>query len=260
MLTTQRVKMGPMAQKAQKKPQSGGRRFRGQSPEERREHRREQLLDAGRRTFGAHGFHAVGVRDICAAAGLTERYFYESFANREALFVAVYEHAVERVRSAVSAAIEASPPNPTAMARTALRAYLETLREEPHLARVLLVEVYAIGAEAGERSQKVMASFAEQIAALVQGFFPDFPESGLDPQLVANGLFGSTMYQVIRWADGGYAEPIERILEHCVFFYEAAAAEGARRGTSAATSSKKGTGRGGTAGRRRRQNGKGANR
>ncbi len=212
-----------------REPHRGGRKFRGRSPEERRAQRREQMLDAGRRAFGAHGFHAVGVRDLCAEAGLTERYFYESFANREALFVAVYERAVERVRDAVAAAIASAPPEASAVARASLRAYLETLKSEPELARVLLVEVYAIGAEAGETSQEVMASFAAQIAGLVRALFPNVDDVGLDVDLVANGLFGSTMYQVIRWAHGGYATPLEQILDHCVLFYDAMAAEAARR-------------------------------
>src|SRR5690606_9237384 len=71
-----------------------GRRFRGVAADERRRQRRQQLLDAGLKCFGTVGFRAAGVRDICAEAQLTERYFYESFKNREALFLAVYEMGV----------------------------------------------------------------------------------------------------------------------------------------------------------------------
>lgn len=83
-----------------------GRPFRGVPSDERQAQRRRQLVEAGLDAFGTRGFHLTGVRDVCASARLTERYFYESFKNLEALFLAVYEAAVERVRSAVTRALE----------------------------------------------------------------------------------------------------------------------------------------------------------
>ena len=38
------------------------------------------------------------MRSICSEAGLTERYFYESFANSEDLLCVVYEHVNQRIR------------------------------------------------------------------------------------------------------------------------------------------------------------------
>src|ERR1700742_1768346 len=66
------------------------RKFRGVAPEDRKAERHLRLLEAGIEAYGTRGFHAVGVRDVCGLAKLTERYFYESFENREALFLAVY--------------------------------------------------------------------------------------------------------------------------------------------------------------------------
>src|SRR3546814_9962787 len=83
---------------------------------------------AGLNAFGGKGYHSTGVREICAEAKLTERYFYESFRNREALFQAVYEHAIETVRTAVMEAIARSGRDVRTLARTAIRAFLETLR------------------------------------------------------------------------------------------------------------------------------------
>src|SRR5882757_8998724 len=72
------------------------RRYRGSSAEERRAQRREQFLRAAVRVYGEEGYRRATVRAVCEAAGLTERYFYESFANSEALLVASFE-AVNRV-------------------------------------------------------------------------------------------------------------------------------------------------------------------
>src|ERR1700690_3386694 len=65
--------------------------WRGQSPAQRSAVRRGQLLPAGLEMFGTAGWRQSTVRGICAAAGLSERYFYESFASRDELLLAVYD-------------------------------------------------------------------------------------------------------------------------------------------------------------------------
>ena len=131
-----------------------GRPFRGVPSDERQAQRRRQLVEAGLEAFGMRGFHLTGVRDVCAAARLTERYFYESFKNREALFLAVYDTAVDRMRAAVVRALEGAGDRPIEVARAGLTAMLTTYREDPRVARVLLVEVLAIGQEVGTRCRR----------------------------------------------------------------------------------------------------------
>src|SRR3546814_864218 len=112
---------------------ASSRRFRGLDGEERQRQRREQLIEAGLNAFGGKGYHSTGVREICAEAKLTERYFYESFRNREALFQAVYEHAIETVRTAVMEAIARSGRAVRTLERTAIRAFLETQIGRAHV-------------------------------------------------------------------------------------------------------------------------------
>ncbi len=209
-----------------------GRPFRGVPSDERQAQRRRQLVEAGLDAFGTRGFHLTGVRDVCAAARLTERYFYESFKNREALFLAVYEAAVDRIRAAVFLALQGAGDRPIEVARAGLTAMLTTYREDPRLARVLLVEVLAIGREVGDAQHVVNASFAEMIARVTLALFPGMVEHGLDPGLVGNALYGSTLYVSMQWASGGFREPQEQILAHCLLVFDALIAEMRRRGRS----------------------------
>lgn len=206
-----------------------GRRFRGIAADERRRQRREQLLDAGLRLFGAQGYHAIGVREVCAEARLTERYFYESFRNREALFVGVYDAALEKTQSAVVAAVMGADEDPRAMARAGQRAFLECLREDPNLARVLFVEALSVSAEVSRHAQAAMQGFSQIVALLLLRVYPTLGTHGADPALVADGLIGSTVHIVMRWAAGNFELPIDVILEHCVLFYDALIADAERR-------------------------------
>ncbi len=196
------------------------RNFRGVSPEERKAQRRQRLLEAGLETFGARGFHAVGVRDVCTVAKLTERYFYESFANREALFLAVYQEAARRIHDAIAVAHASARPEVTAFARAGLEATLRTFRDDPRIARIVLIEAFAV-ADLGEARLVVSQAFADEIATVAKAFYPDYAERHVVPEIVGNGLYGSTVYIALRWALEGFREPLEVVLEHCMLFYEA---------------------------------------
>jgi len=55
--------------------------FKGISADDRRTERRNRLVGAAFEIAGTEGAGALGVGRVCLAAGLTKRYFYESFAS-----------------------------------------------------------------------------------------------------------------------------------------------------------------------------------
>ncbi|MFF3288708.1 TetR family transcriptional regulator [Streptomyces sp. NPDC003023] len=88
--------------------QPTGRRYGGRGAAERQQERRSRLVDAGLEVFGTVGYAAASVRQLCREAGLTERYFYESFQGREELLRAVYDRLIEEVETAAFSAAEAA--------------------------------------------------------------------------------------------------------------------------------------------------------
>src|SRR5665213_2155532 len=75
-------------QKTPKHPEK--RRYSGQSFADRHAERRDKLVKAAAMVASRSGFDGTSVAAICAEAGLTARYFYESFPSREAIFVEAY--------------------------------------------------------------------------------------------------------------------------------------------------------------------------
>jgi AcrR family transcriptional regulator len=55
--------------------------YGGATGEQRIAERRSKLIDAGMTLFGSPGSESVRVKDVVDQAGLTERYFYESFSD-----------------------------------------------------------------------------------------------------------------------------------------------------------------------------------
>ena len=81
------------------------RPYGGVSASERLAVRRQKLLDAGLELFGTRGIAATGVGDICDQAGLTKRYFYESFQTIDELAVAVFDQVTGRLAEQIVPAI-----------------------------------------------------------------------------------------------------------------------------------------------------------
>ncbi len=92
--------------------------------QQRTEHTRRKLLDAGLRVFARDGFEAARIEDIAAASGHTRGAFYANFETKEDLFlVLLEEQAVKRVAE-LHALLERAKTSQAAL--KALRArYLE---------------------------------------------------------------------------------------------------------------------------------------
>ena len=87
------------------------RPYRGVSADERRAQRRAQLVEAALDVLGDAGLARTTMTEVCARAGLTERYFYESFGDRDELLIAVFDAITEETNDAALAALEAAPPD-----------------------------------------------------------------------------------------------------------------------------------------------------
>src|ERR1700752_1144970 len=101
-----------------------GRTYRGASPEQRQAERRERLVEAAIEVFGTTGYRAATIDQVCAQAGLTKRYFYESFTDSEALLLAAYERTTGRLHDRVQAAIGRAQPDVEAITHAALAEFI----------------------------------------------------------------------------------------------------------------------------------------
>ncbi|MCA9281267.1 MAG: helix-turn-helix transcriptional regulator [Phycisphaerales bacterium] len=59
------------------------------APRARASETRERLLDAAAMLFYEHGFHAIGLDAILEEVGVTKTTFYNHFASKDELIVAV---------------------------------------------------------------------------------------------------------------------------------------------------------------------------
>lgn len=199
-----------------------GRRYRGVSVEERRAARRQQLLEAGLQVFGEQGYHSATVRQICAQANLTERYFYESFSNSEDLLCAVYEQHMQLQQARIMQAVTDAEKIPEAMIEAGLRAFFELAHEVPAGSRVQFVEILGVSPRVDALYRQSVENFAALMRMLNRQILPEGVFPG-DEETLSIGLVGAAVGIASRWLLSGYAQPLESILNTTLLIFNGAA-------------------------------------
>lgn len=192
---------------------AGRRRYGGVEAGERREQRRAALIEAGLELFGTDGFAAVPVKRVCDAAGLTQRYFYESFADRTDLLAAVYDHCVSATRNATTEAAApylvdelgrpkvVSREDVGALAKAAVGAYIGALTDDSRFARIVLLEMVGIS----PALERVRLGALRDWADLILAFAVVLPEAaptspaGQQQRLACHGLVGAITQLLVDW-------------------------------------------------------------
>ncbi|GAS89556.1 TetR/AcrR family transcriptional regulator [Mycolicibacterium brisbanense] len=138
------------------------RGYGGISAADRRTERRSKLLAAGRQIWGESGVTEVTVRGVCAAAGLTSRYFYEQFPNREALLFAISDDVRDELINALVTAGVGDPGTLADKLTSALTAFLDIIAADPHIHRIATGDVSSVAGLTEHRTH-----ILEMIADLV---------------------------------------------------------------------------------------------
>ncbi|MCB0939876.1 MAG: TetR/AcrR family transcriptional regulator [Mycobacterium sp.] len=182
---------------------SGQRRGRwsGVPLRDRQVRRRDELILAGVTLLGGAGGPALTVRAVCREAGLTERYFYESFSDRDEFVRAVYDDVCSR---AMSALMSASTP------REAVEQFVELMVDDPVRGRVLLL--------APEVEPVLVRSGAEWMPTFIGLLQRKLTTIG-DPtvqNMVATGLVGALTALFTAYLNGRLTASREQFIDYCV--------------------------------------------
>ena len=182
---------------------SGQRRGRwsGVPLEDRQALRRDELVAAGVQLLGEKSGPAVTVRAACRQAGLTERYFYESFADRDEFVRAVYDDVCTR---AMSTLMSATTP------RQAVERFVALMVDDPVRGRVLLL--------APAVEPVLVRSGAEWMPNFIDLLQRKLTEIG-DPvrqKMIATGLIGGLTTLFTAYLDGRLEATREQFIDYCV--------------------------------------------
>lgn len=199
----------------------GGRRYAGVDQDERHQQRKERLIAAALTVFGEQGYHQSTVRDVCNAAQLTSRYFYESFDSMEDLFQTLYAQVSDLLMQETVAALARSDPSPSKLAEAALRTFFTFIQQDPRRARVTLIDALNVSNHMSQLSAKVNRDFARMTSTFMSHFLPEMSELGLDASVIAEGLIGASNRIGTEWVADKCRTPLEDVLRNALMLFNA---------------------------------------
>ncbi|MBE9373776.1 TetR/AcrR family transcriptional regulator [Saccharopolyspora sp. HNM0983] len=197
---------------------TSSRVYGGLSGEQRRSERHALLVEAGLNLLGAEEDPKLTVRGACSEAGLVTRYFYESFADRDELVIAVFDRVVSEVAAAALRAIE-DVPDLHDRARAGLGAIVGSIAEDPRRGRLLFSSALnsPVLVTRRARSTRMFVQLLREQARSTYGTQED-PRA----DLLADFLVGGLAQVLSAWLSGTLDTSQEEIVERCAALFLAA--------------------------------------
>ena len=170
------------------------------------------LVDAAFHLLGTEGDSATTVRAVCQRCRLNPRYFYESFPDRDALLLAVYDQQVEHLGAILAGRLATVGDDEAAFTAVGVDTVIRFAVEDPRRARVLYTE--ALGNEAlARRRLDTMHDVAEALQALGrERHGPPPPGETIGP-VAASLLVGGLSEVLIVWLDGRLDLTVDQLVD-----------------------------------------------
>lgn len=176
-------------------------RWSGVPLAERQALRREEFLTAGVQLLGDERGPTLTVRSVCRAAGLTERYFYESFADRDEFVREVYDDVCTR---ALAALLSAHNP------REGVECFITMMVDDPARGRVLL-----LAPESEPILYRAGASWVPDFIVMLQRTLTQIVDPALQ-QMVATGLIGALTALFTAYLNSQLTASRSQFIDFCV--------------------------------------------
>jgi AcrR family transcriptional regulator len=187
-------------------------RWAGVSPADRQAERRTLLVRAAFALFGDGGEAAVSVRSVCRAAELNTRYFYESFADTDALLGAVYDEVAIEL-GGILTAVMASARDERFRLRAGIRAVLDFSSADPSRGKILFTEARTNSVLAARRT---LAQDHVRELVLTEGRRAA-PESDRMATEVGAAMYAGAMAELAQqWLAGTLGDDVDAVVNHAV--------------------------------------------
>jgi AcrR family transcriptional regulator len=201
-------------------PAADMRLYGGVTGADRKAARRAELVEAGLDLLGGAEGDQLTVRRACQHAGLATRYFYESFADRDELVSAVYEHVVQSVATATLAAVEAADSQPPAKILAGLAQLVRVAAGDPRHGRVLF-SVTLVDPLLARRRLESSRFFAHLLIGQARQAYGVTDSPALE--LVAQFIVGGLAQTLTAWLSGTLEVSEAELVAECAEIFTAIA-------------------------------------
>lgn len=192
-----------------------GRQYGGRAVVERKAERRQRFLDAAIRIFAERGYANCSLADVCAAAGLSKRQFYEEFETREDVLVAAYDHIQDEAGAAIAAALADQDPaaDPASAVTHVLSAYLGSIDSDPYRAKVAFIEVVGVSERMEQHRRARRHAWGTVVIAALRPIAGPTARIRGNPALATSALIGAINGLAHEWLLEQPRPPVSELVE-----------------------------------------------
>jgi AcrR family transcriptional regulator len=188
------------------------------APEEVQADQRRRLIEAVPRVVAKLGYEAMSVADIVKAAAVSRNAFYNNFGDKEECFTAAHEACQERLLAILEQPCERGS-SVEERVETALGAAMNTLADEPQVARLLFVEAPAASREIALRYH----DWLRRYGVLLRSAVPQAPaRSSLAvemDQVIVGGIASRVASEILQGQAAKLRILIPHLVDYVLAFY-----------------------------------------
>lgn len=157
-------------------------------------HRRERLLDAATELFRERGYHATGIDDIGAAAGITGPGVYRHYRSKQDLLVALFDRTAEG-RIAAGARLAPSGADPRAALEALVDDHVRFAMADRSVITVYLQELSSLQPSDAKRIRDSQRRYLDVWVGLLRRLHPRMDaEEALSTVHAAIGVIHSVAF------------------------------------------------------------------
>lgn len=194
-------------------PRQHSGQYAGKTASDRQAERREKLLAAGIRLIGRQGYAATSIDAVCGEAGLTKRYFYESFSNSEEMLVEAYR---EVTREYLNSILQATTPylnDSRKLVRAGLEQVFKFVKDNPDKARLIMIEAMSVQSQLGRMYGKSYNEFVELLVRFTKPFLPGGGPGDVMLAVMARSGVGAIIHLCQGWIATDFKQPMQELVD-----------------------------------------------
>lgn len=178
-----------------------GRPYGGVAAPERLALRRDKFVSAAVELLNTEGISGLSLRAVTERAGVSRRFFYESFDNLDALLVCVFDELVASLAATALEAVSSAPDHVEAKIRAAITAFMRRVEAQPAQFNATFVEGTRTP-PLRERLAEAQAVFRELIKAQARDFYGLGSEDEADLDFTSRMLVSGSVETISAWLEG----------------------------------------------------------
>lgn len=183
--------------------------------------RRSKFLAAALDVFSEKGYAASSVADLCKAAGLARRQFYDEFDSREDALIALYDSIQSDAKAATTDALgRTESVDPHELAALAMAAYIESIGSDARRARISFVDSVGVSPRMEQHRMDERAAWRQFFENTIRDTVGHeyVPPGGF--AMASTAFIGALVALVQQWSTADPRPPIADLTDVMVAFLD----------------------------------------